>query len=140
MNVERRSALGLSIAALMGGMVSPSMASPRDADVHIIKLCNQLSKIGFKRESLLSMEGLTEEEVRNQEPVIARLYREEDQLAEEIFEAELPRSLDGFSAMARAILAISPVDIGGEVVLETDRAFALAEHMLRALAGRETVA
>ena len=140
MNVERRSALGLSVAALMGGMLSATVAAPRDEQNEFIRLCNQLKSVGLKIRKLDELERQSDEQEAATEDEIERLCWEEKQLSAAICQAPLPRNLTAFTAMAQAALAVSPLDRNGDIEMDHCTTQALAVHMFKALADRELAA
>ena len=136
MNIERRSAIGLSVAALIGGAFTNVVGAPRDEQGELIELCNELTSIGLKLREIDELGRQSAEEEAATEIAIEQLCWEEHRLSEAICDAPLPRSLVAFTAIARAALAVSPIDGSGLHEMDHCTTKELSLHMLQALAGR----
>jgi hypothetical protein len=101
---SRRSAIGLSFAAIAAGLVTPGLATAASSDAAIIALCNRLVALDDECNAITALTLMIEDEDRV-EPDIIAIEDRRDAAVEELERLGPPTTLAGIKAMARASLA-----------------------------------
>ena len=127
-------------AGILATLASAEAASTNRVDAKLIRLCASLVKVGDAQRAMYTMRGLTFEEEEAQGPELKRLADEEDCLTKAITDTRPPRSLAGVSALAKAIMAISEIETGGNFCFELENTENLTTLLTRVLAECEVVA
>jgi hypothetical protein len=136
---SRRSALrGISLTAMAAGLAARSaLAAPvpaPDTDAELIRLCGEVVAVQDKIDALYKVRHTAEDEQRT-EPELDDLSAMQHEWLDLIEAAAVsPATLAGVRAMARASIAIAPLDRDGETEFEGGDAEWLALTVVKFLA------